>query len=551
MVLNCKQGRRFGALAFTKMKTLVCLSLTALLLARPAVAQTSDAQLGRPAAIIDLTTPEGAQLAGVQWRYHDVKIHEVDHHDVGPDLKATGKPNKTYDYEPHAGAADFDDSTWDIVPANSLEQRRGHGKCSFNWYRTSVTIPEKVGNFDPTGATAVFEIVVDDYAEIWVDGKLTPILGQSGGQVVRGWNAPNRVVLTRDAQPGQKFDLAVFGINGPISATPATFIWIKSATLDLHRPPAPEVAEAKIERFDPALDAILSPDVKIEKVASGFTFTEGPVWSRELAALLFSDPNENTIYRLTPEGEVSVFRPKSGYTGMDIGDYGQPGSNGLAFDPVGRLTIDQHGNRRVVRVERNGIVTVLADRFEGKRLNSPNDLVYRSDGALFFTDPPFGLPKFSDDPRKELPFSGVYCLRDGKLSLVTRDLSGPNGIAFSPDEKFLYVGDWDDNHKVVMRYAIALDGSVAGSKVFADFTAEGTENAIDGIKVDALGNVYISGPRGLWILSPEGKRLGLITPPEQPHNMAWGGEDGRTLYLCAHTSVYRLKTEGPAVASRR
>ncbi len=510
-------------------------------LSRPVVAQTTEARLGRPAAIIDLTTREGAQIAKAQWRYHDVKIHEIAHQDVGPDLKATGPANMTYDYEPHASVTDFEDAEWEMIAPDALNGRRGHGKFSFNWYRTSVTIPDTVGDFDPTGATVVFEIVVDDYAEVWVDGKLGFTYGQSGGQVVRGWNAPNRVVLTRDARPGQTFQLAIFGINGPISATPATFIWVKSATLDFHHPPKPELVRTKIERLDPALDAIVPREAELEKVASGFTFTEGPVWSRELGALLFSDPNENTIYRLTPEGEVSVFRAKSGYTGTDVGDYGQPGSNGLTFDREGRLTMDQHGNRRVVRVEKNGVVTVLADKFDGKRLNSPNDLVYRRDGTLFFTDPPFGLPNFEKDPRKELPFSGVFELRDGKLSLVTKELSGPNGIAFSPDDRFLYVGNWDDNKKVVMRYSVAADGSVTEGKVFADFTAEGTENAIDGLKVDRAGNLYVSGPRGLWIVSPEGKRLGLISGPEQPHNFAWGGDDGRTLYLCAHTSIYRVR----------
>src|SRR5262249_51663005 len=154
-------------------------------------------------------------------------------------------------------------------------------------------------------------------------------------------------------------------------------------------------------------------------------------------------------------------RVKSGYSGTDVGDYGQPGSNGLTLDKDGRLTIDQHGNRRVVRVEKNGSVTVLADRYDGKRFNSPNDLVYRSDGALFFTDPPFGLPKFFEDPRKELAFSGVFALVDGKPRLVTDEMTGPNGIAFSPDERFLYVGDWDDKKKIVVRYEVRKDGSVA------------------------------------------------------------------------------------------
>ena len=159
--------------------------------------------------------------------------------------------------------------------------------------------------------------------------------------------------------------------------------------------------------------------------------------------LLFSDPNANTIYRWAPEGSVSVFRAKSGYSGFDIGEYHQPGSNGLTLDPNGLLTINEHGNRRVTRLERTGNLTVLADRYQGKRLNSPNDLVYRSDGTLYFTDPPFGLPKAFDDPRKELAFSGVYMVKDGQVTLLTKELSGPNGIAFSPDEKYLYVDNWD------------------------------------------------------------------------------------------------------------
>src|SRR6185369_14234742 len=167
------------------------------------------------------------------------------------------------------------------------------------------------------------------------------------------------------------------------------------------------------------------------------------VWVPD-GSLLFSDPNANTIYRWTPDGQVSVFRTKSGYAGADVAEYGQPGSNGITLDSEGRVTIDQHGNRRVIRIEKTGAVTVLADRYDGKRLNSPNDLVYRSDGALFFTVPPFGLPKAFDDRRKELPFSGVYAVRDGVVSLVTKELSGPNGIAFSPDERYLYVGNWDD-----------------------------------------------------------------------------------------------------------
>ena len=184
---------------------------------------------------------------------------------------------------------------------------------------------------------------------------------------------------------------------------------------------------------------------------------------------------------------------------------------------------------------------MLADRYNGKRLNSPNDLVYRSDGTLFFTDPPFGLPKIGDDPRRETSYSGVYSVRDGKVQFVSTDFTGPNGLAFSPDEKILYVGDWDDEKKVVFRYPVNADATLGKGELFFDMTSTGTEDAIDGIKVDQDGNVYVSGPGGLWILSPEGKHLGTLRGPEHPHNMAWGGADKRTLYLAAQTGIYRIR----------
>ena len=293
---------------------------------------------------------------------------------------------------------------------------------------------------------------------------------------------------------------------------------MRTASLELH-PPRTERGE-------------------IERVAGGFEFTEGPVWSPD-GALLFSSPNTNAIYRLDPELErVTVFRSKSGYAGVDIGRYHQPGSNGLAFSPDGLLTICQHGNRRVIRVNPHGDVTVLADAFEGRRLNSPNDLVYRSDGALFFTDPPFGLPDGFDDPAKELPFSGVFMVRDGEVSLVTDELTGPNGLAFSPDERWLYVGDWDPEHKAVMRYDLAAGGH---GELLCDLTGEPGEDAIDGIKVDPEGRLYVCGPGGIWVLSPAGEKLELIELPEAPHNLAWGDADGRSLYVTAMTSIYRIR----------
>jgi gluconolactonase len=502
-----------------------------------------------PAAVVDLRTSEGASLVKAQWRYSDVQIVDVDHHAPGPDLRPSGPPNRTHDISPHAEAADFDDSAWEAIEAAGLETRRSNGRLAFNWYRTRITLPERVAGFDVTGSTVVFELVIDDYAEIWVDGNLPLVLGQTGGQLIKGFNAPNRVVLTRNARPGQQIQLAIFGINGPVSNPPGNFIWIRSATLDFYRPSqvgGAETVAARIVRLDPALDRIVSPGAKLEKLAGGFQFIEGPVWHPD-DYLLFSDPNANTIYRWTPDGSVSVFRSKSGYSGFDIGQYHQPGSNGLTFDPNGLLTINEHGNRRVTRLERIGKITVLADRYDGKRLNSPNDLVYRSDGTLYFTDPPFGLPKAFDDPRKELPFSGVYMVKDGQVSLLTRDLSGPNGIAFSPDERYLYVDNWDLERKVLMRYEVNPDGTIANGKVFYDFTRDPEMVALDGIKVDQQGDVYVSAPGGVWILSPAGKALGRIVPPEHDANFAFGDADGKSLYLTASTGLYRIRVNVPGI----
>jgi gluconolactonase len=257
--------------------------------------------------------------------------------------------------------------------------------------------------------------------------------------------------------------------------------------------------------------------------------------------LLFSDPNANVIYKYSKDGKLSVFKTQSGYSGDDIADYGQPGSNGLTLDPQGALVINQHGNRRVVRLEKDGTETVLADRFEGKQLNSPNDLAYRSDGTLFFTDPPFGLPKFFNDTHKELPFSGVYSIYKGKLQLVTKDFSGPNGLAFSPDEEYLYITDWDEKHKAINRYEVQADGTVKNGRLFFDMTSAPGEGALDGMKVDKEGNLYVSGPGGLWVIDASGKHLGTIKAPQHIHNIAWGEDDGKTLYLCARTGLYRMR----------
>ncbi|MGH8670829.1 MAG: SMP-30/gluconolactonase/LRE family protein, partial [Burkholderiales bacterium] len=507
----------------------------------------------KPDAVVDLATPEGLKLVHGEWRYSDTRIIEIDFKAPGPDGQPTGIAVKTYDYAPHAGGVDFDDSRWEAIDPTTLAKRRGAGKLSFNWYRTTVTIPERVGDFHTKGSTAVFETVLDDYAEVWVDGEITRSLGQSGGSVIKGWNATNRLIIGRNVQPGQKIQLAIFGINGPISNPPTNYIYVRSARLEFFKGSqvpislTPSEVNVEVLRLDPAIDAIVPPNPKVFKLAEGFKFTEGPVWVRGSEGsggyLLFSDPNSNIIYRYAPEGDgrLSVFRRNSGYSGKDIAEYGQPGSNGLTLDSAGRLTINEHGNHRVSRLEKNGKRTTLADSFEGKRLNSPNDLVYKSDGSLYFTDPPFGLPKFYDDPRRQLPYSGVFRYQDGKLQLLSNDLLGPNGIAFSPDEKYLYVGNWDENKKIVMRYDVKVDGTLANGVVFFDMTSAKGDDALDGIKVDQMGNLYVSGPGGLWILSPHGRHLGTIVTPKHAHNFAWGNEDGKTLYIGARSALYRMR----------
>lgn len=516
-----------------------------------------DTPTTQPEAAIDLATIEGMKLVKGEWRYSDTKIIEVDFKGPGLDKQPTGAPVKTYDYFPHAGSADFDDSKWEVIGPTTLDRRRSTGKLCFNWYRTKITIPERIGGYDPTGSTVVFETALDDYAEVWVDGELARHLGQMGGSIISGWNAPNRLIVGRNVKPGQQIQLAIFGANGPLSNPPTNFIWMRYAKLEFYKgetgPFAITPSEVNIEiiKKDPAIETIIGPNPKIFKLAEGFKFTEGPIWINDGGHLLFSDPNSNIIYKYKPNGDnlgkLEVFRTPSGYSGADIAEYGQPGSNGLTLDPQGRLTINEHGNHRVTRLEKDGTLTVLAEKYQGKRLNSPNDLVYRSDGTLYFTDPPFGLPKFFDDSRKELPFSGVYSIYKGKLQLISTDLRGPNGIAFSPDEKYLYVTNWDENKKIVMRYDAKADGTLENGKVFFDMTNAKGEDALDGVKVDQQGNLYVSGPGGLWIISPQGKHWGTIIPPKHPHNIAWGDADGKTLYLCARSGLYRMRLGIPGI----
>lgn len=294
---------------------------------------------------------------------------------------------------------------------------------------------------------------------------------------------------------------------------------------------------------------VVGPEPSLERVAGGFEITDGPVWAPH-GGLLFSSPNTNVIYRWDPVGAVSLFRTKTGYRGVDIGAFEQPGSSGLTFGTSGRLTICQHGDRRIIRVEPHGNVTVLADRYQGLRLNSPHDLVYRSDGLLYFTDPPFGLPDRFDDPDRDL---------------FQRRLHG-QGRRGDPDRRFARCPERtgvltrrelslrrnrDLDRKIIMRYEIGRAGTVVDASVFVDLTGAPGEGAIDGLKLDRAGNLYVCGPGGLWVLSAHGEHLGTLQFPERPHNLAWGDEDGRTLYLTALTSIYRIAPAIPGVVAGR
>jgi gluconolactonase len=316
---------------------------------------------------------------------------------------------------------------------------------------------------------------------------------------------------------------------------------------------------ANIERFDPALDAIVPQNVTWRRLAIGFTWTEGPVWIHS-GYLLFADIPSNSIRKLDSNGTVSIWLQPSGYRADKPFGSKEPGTNGMTLDPKGRLTAAGHAARNIQRFESmdpHGTVTILADSYEGKKLNSPNDVVYSSDGSLYFTDPPYGLATQSDnDPSKELKVNGVYRIPGAlsqapgaapdrnALQLLVSDLQRPNGIAFSRDGKYLYVSNTDP--KKWMRYPVKADGTLGSGTVFVDASADKRVGAPDGMKVDTEGNVYATGPGGVWIISPEGKHLGTILTEKSTANVAWGGSDATTLFIISSDAVYsiRLKIKG-------
>ena len=309
-------------------------------------------------------------------------------------------------------------------------------------------------------------------------------------------------------------------------------------------PPRTTETIGRIERIDSRFDAIVAPGSVIEKVADGLVWAEGPLWDPADRSLLFSDVPRNAIFRWRPDTGVTLFLPRSGYSGDEPFAGREPGSNGLTFDREGRLVFCQHGDRRVVRREKDGTLTVLADRFQGKRLNSPNDLVYASNGDLYFTDPIFGLPKAFDDPDKELPFQGVYRLTAaGQLTAIVTDLRSPNGIGLSPDERTLYVSNSQSSRPIWMAYALSPSGSAPEGRQFAEASAwiRPSSGLPDGLKVDAAGNIFATGPGGVHVFASDGTRLGLIETGVPTGNVAFG-PDG-VLYIAANHWLLRLRTK--------
>lgn len=296
---------------------------------------------------------------------------------------------------------------------------------------------------------------------------------------------------------------------------------------------------------DPRFETLVPSTATLEKLADGFRWSEGPVWNSKTGALLFSDIPNNVVHKWREGEGLSDFLRPSGYTGSEAFTGREPGSNGLTFDAKGRLVLCQHGDRRVARMDGLGRFTTLADRYEGKRLNSPNDLVYKSNGDLYFTDPPYGLPETFTDPRRELGFNGVYRLTpNGRLTLLVRDLKAPNGIAFSPDERTLYVAQSDPERPVIMAYPVEDDGTVGTGRVLLDTIGEaqaGKKGLPDGLKVDLQGNLFATGPGGVLVIAPDGTHLGTIETGVPTANVAWG-DDGSVLYITANDLLYRIKT---------
>lgn len=302
-------------------------------------------------------------------------------------------------------------------------------------------------------------------------------------------------------------------------------------------------SKESVIRLDPAFDAIVAPGTMVETLKEGFGFINGILWVREgrTGHLLVSDIPANVVHKWTPDGAMTPFLDRPDWTTVTEARPANVrfGANGITMDRQGRIVYAAEADRAVIRLEKDGKRTILADRYDGKRLNSPNDLVFRSDGSLYFTDPSGGGRFGTWDVKKELPYQGVFLLKDGKLQLLVQDLDRPNGIVLSPDEKSLYVND--STKRVIRRYDVQRDGTVANGRLFADMNAGKGAGNPDGMKFDEKGNLYSVGPGGIWVFSPEGRQIGTIVPPENAPGFAFGDPDGKAIYMAASSKLARIR----------
>ena len=491
----------------------------------------------------------GAALVGGQWRYADARVEEIDFVERRAGRAGPARPRRRA--EPH------------------LRRRAPRRGARLRRLRLARRSPPAETHAPPRRRPRVLQLVPHRGDDPRAGRRLrphrlrpscsrsssttTPRCGSTAScrsrwatPAARSSAASTRPTAScspRDARPGERFTIAVFGINGPISASPRNYIWMRTATLDFYaadRAAAAEPAELEVAPTRGSTRSSRRARV-LERVAGGFEFTEGPLWSPD-GALLFSSPNTNVIYRLDPTaGRVTVFRSKSGYAGVDIGRYHQPGSNGLTFDPQGRLTMCQHGNRRVLRVNPHGDTTVLADRYDGRRLNSPNDLVYRSDGTLYFTDPPFGLPDGVRRPgegaavQRRLRASATATCRSSPTSCA-----GPTASPSRPTSATCTSATGTPTRKVVMRYDARRRGRLRRGPLRHDRRARrGRDRRHQGRPRAATSTS--AAPAASGSSRPTASSSALLELPEAPHNLAWGDADGRALYVTALTSIYRLR----------
>jgi len=490
----------------------------------------------RPDAVVDLRTAEGAALVGGVWRYRDADLVAIDSPSVGPDLGPSGPPVRTLDVAPHAEGADHDDSGWEVLDPPAVEARRGRGRVCAAWYRLAVTLPEQVGGFPVAGATVVFEVVVDDYAEVWVDGRLPIAPGQVGGGVVGGFNVPNRVVVARDARPGRRIVLAVFALNGPVSASPRNALWIRSATLDLYRPERARVARevpGAVTRAGPAADALLPAGAALEQVADGFEDIAGLV-AAPGGAVLLSAGGANAVHRWTPDGQVEVVRAKGG-------------AAGLAMDAAGRLTVCEPGAGRVVRVEPHGNLTVLAEGLDAPRhlASGPGGVLWVGGRGLHRVDAAAAGTGPAPAPAAAAAGSGVGAPWQpvGPFAPPQREPMGPGAVAAlaaDPGGQALYAAEGDRVLRLAVAGAGRLVRDLAGpvGDPATGWREDGPVTAL----LAAADAVAVGVPWGVRVRAPGGAELGAVRLPAPAVALA---RSGGALFAATATALYRIAPRRP------